>query len=504
MKNHEMHLRADTSRLLRTLIVGTLFFASFLPHLAWGQGAPLQGLDQYIAQAIKDHQIPGLAIAVVRNDSVVFEKGYGVRTAGTSQPVDAHTSFSIGSGTKGFTAAALGLFVDEGRVKWDDPVVKYLPDFALADPWVTKEITLRDLLTHRTGIGSDFLYYGAPFDRYEAVKRLRGAKASRPFRYGFFYSNNMYVVAGLIVEKVSGLKWEEFISRRLFAPLGMSESTTNVAALEVNRNVATPHRIRQGKLAATPYRHLDNTAPSGAINSSVHDMTQWMRMQLKEGGTLGPNGQPILSKAVMGEMHRPQTTFEDGAYGMGWFVFEHQRHRMLMHAGGIDGMYAIVSLLPEKHTGVVVLTNLEGHFLPNALALWIFDRTLGLQPEDYSKSNLQVQVESAKQDELRLQALLVKCKPEAKPARALSDYAGRYSDPFFGDLAVRLERKRLVVERSKDWIADLQPCGENAFFLRWRTGPFGEQIVTFTTNADGKVSALKMKGFGTMARQASL
>ena len=238
----------------------------------------LEGLDAAVEQALQDWQMPGLALAIVKDDAVVLSKGYGVRELGQSVPVDERTVFAIGSVTKAFTAAALGMLVDEGKIGWDDPVTAHLPDFQLYDPYVTREITLRDLLTHRSGLPrGDLIWIGSDFDRAEILRRVRYLPPRWSFRSHYGYQNILYLAAGQVVAAATGRSWDAFIRERIFAPLGMIDSSTSVTALADAGNVAAPHADVDGQIGPVPYRNIDCIAPAGAINANVVEMTQWIR-----------------------------------------------------------------------------------------------------------------------------------------------------------------------------------------------------------------------------------
>ena len=279
-----------------------------------GEPNPLQGLDAAVERALRDWEMPGLALAIVKDDAVVLSRGYGVRELGQPTPVDERTVFAIGSVTKAFTAAALGMLVDEGKVGWDDPVTEHLPDFQLYDPYVTREITLRDLLTHRSGLPrGDLIWIGSDFDRAEILRRLRYLPPRWSFRSHYGYQNVLYLAAGQVVAAVTGRSWDEFVRERIFAPLGMTNSSTSVTALADAANVATPHADVDGRIRPVPYRNIDCIAPAGAINSNVAEMTQWIRTAAGRWSCAGANR--FLSAATMTELFTPSDGHGPGGAG---------------------------------------------------------------------------------------------------------------------------------------------------------------------------------------------
>ncbi len=247
--------------------------------------ASLASLDAFIETAMKDWSVPGLGLAVVRDGEVLLARGYGVRAKGKTDAVDADTVFAIGSSSKAFTAACIGLLVDQKKVDWDDPVTKHLPGFALHDAYVTRDLTVRDLLTHRSGLArADQLWYGSGFDRAEILRRLREVEPSWGFRARFGYQNIMFLAAGELYAAVAGESWDDCVAKRFFAPLGMARSTTSVDPLPGVENVATPHEEIEGEVVAVPWFDLDNVAPAGSINSSAREMASWVQLQLAATG----------------------------------------------------------------------------------------------------------------------------------------------------------------------------------------------------------------------------
>src|SRR5205807_3855040 len=355
------------------------FFFLVLPgSTAQAQVDPLKGLDEYIKKALMEWEVPGLALAIVKNDKVILARGYGVRKLGETTPVDEYTLFAIGSATKAFTAAALAMLVDEGKIKWDDPVTKYLPGFQLYDPYVTREITIRDLLAHRSGLDrNEVIWYGSRNSREDVLRRLRFVKPGSSFRSKFGYQNVMYLAGGQIIPEVTKTSWDEFVQEKIFKPLGMTSSLTSIRPLRASPAVATPHQKIEDKVQIIPWRNIDNIGPAGSINSNVHDMAQWLRLQLGEGIY---EKNRLLGSGAVQQMHAAQTVIPlEGTmarlnpnahflcYGLGWFLQDYRGRKLVEHGGNIDGMSAMVAMLPEEKLGLVVLTNLNGAQLPQAL-----------------------------------------------------------------------------------------------------------------------------------------
>jgi CubicO group peptidase (beta-lactamase class C family) len=362
---------------------------------------------------MQEWSVPGLAIAVIKEDSVWFSRGYGVRRLGQPDPVDAGTLFGLLSPTKSFTTAALALLVEEGRLSWDDPVVAHVPQFRLSDPVTTRELSIRDLVSHRSGYRDDpRLWYGTGRSREELIRRLADVQPVAPPGVEFQYNNLMYVVAGEVIEQVSGLSWEEFLERRILGPLGMDRTTTSVRQLAQRENVASPHarRIfgRFGPIRPIPYFDADNIGPAGMIHTNIEEMASWLRLQLSDGS----GGGTLLSPAALRALWDPQITIGDPAdqqlggdraaapqrgyvsgmaYGLGWFVAEYRGLRLVMHGGGINGQRSAVGLLPDERIGVVVLSNMQDTEIALALMYQALDAALGAEPRDWSKAFLRAQ-----------------------------------------------------------------------------------------------------------------
>ena len=296
-----MKNRNHRTRLIVLLAVALTFAATGFAQLP----ASLNGFEAYAEKAMKDWEVPGMAIAIVKDDKIVFAKGFGVRKVGETTPVDERTIFAIGSSSKAFTAAALATLVDEGKIKWDDRVTKYLPDFETYDPYVTRELTIRDLLTHRSGLErGDMLWYGTENSRDEILRRTRYIKPTWSLRSNFGYQNLMYLAAGQVVAKVTGSSWDDIVAQKIFTPLGMASSSTSIRTFKNGDNVANPHGKIDDKVQAIAWRNIDNIAPAGSINSNVVDMAQWLRLQMGKGTY---ETKKVFSAATSNEMHMPQT-----------------------------------------------------------------------------------------------------------------------------------------------------------------------------------------------------
>ncbi len=431
-----------------------LFFFILIPILVIAQdntkNLPLSNIEEYISKTMQDWDVPGLAIAVVKDDSVVFCKGFGVLKMHKSEHVNEHTIFAIGSCTKAFTAVALGLLVDEGKIGWDDKVINYLPEFKLSDPYLTQELTIRDLLSHRSGLEPcNGLWYGTFFDSKELLYRMRYIKPMIGFRTAWNYNNLMFLVAGEVISAVTGIHWDDFISQRIFLPLGMAESYTSNNQLKNIFNVASPHVKTRNMVKPIAWRHIDHIAPAGSICSNVLDMGQWMRLQLNLGTI---DGKRIISPSSMNEMHSPQSIRKNSKifnenfhlYGLGWTLQDYQGVKMISHNGTLDGTSARIALLPSQKLGIVILTNLHGTSITQALIYHIVDTYLEVSSnDDWSDRLLAIAREEKAQAETKELELSKNQLKDTKPSLDLDQYQGIYSNEIYGDIFITKTQKGL-------------------------------------------------------------
>ena len=490
------------------LLLALLIFSTSAPAQTLEQ--QLKEIDEYAARAGREWNVPGFSVAIVKDDRVVFAKGYGVRELGKPDPVDKDTLFAIASNTKAFTSAALATLVDEGRIRWDDPVTKYLPYFQLSDPYVTREMTVRDLLSHRSGLatfGGDLLWYETTYPRAEIIRRIRYLKPTYGFRSHYGYQNIMFLTAGEIVPAVTGRSWDDYVREKFFAPLGMTRTVTTYKQLLSSQNVATPHNEVDGRVRVIHYSNVDAAGGAATINSSAAEMAEWLRLQLGRGTY---NGKRIFSAAASREMWTPQTvvsgisepgekfnpTVHFNLYGLGWFLSDYRGRKVVTHSGGLDGMTSRVALLPEENLGVVILTNSE---TPLQSFLWykVFDVFTGAPPRDWS-ADYMARAKATREREAAAAKRLEDARvPDTKPSLPLSAYAGTYGGPMYGDATVTEEGGHLVVRLlpSPAYVGDLEHWHFDTFRIKWRDSvvyPYPRGWVTFQLDAQGKVSEMKI------------
>ncbi len=460
----------------------------------------LEGLDAYIETARQSWQMPGMSVVIVKDDKIVYSKGFGVREEGKPGKVDADTVFAIGSATKAFTAAALGMLVDEKKIVWDGSVHDYMPSFEMDDPYVTRNATVRDLLSHRTGVVTNgLLWYGSGFDRKEIIRRMRFQTESLGFRNQFQYQNEMFIVAGEVVASVAGTSFDQFITSRILEPLGMRRTNTSVTDLKEMDNVATPHAFSEGKMVPIPYRLIDNVGGAGVINSSARDMAQWVRLQLGGGAF---EGKQLIAPATLTEMHTgqivprggPGKTFKFSEYALGWGVQEYRGQKLVQHSGGIDGMQSVVAMIPEKKLGVIVLTNSLPTALTTAVELRVLDAFLGAPATDHSAILKKASDDAARAAREKAAAVPRPAKI-APPTLPLDRYVGTYSSAMLGDIAITLVDGKLALTRPVD-SGVLDHENKDMFKTRWKslglTSVFGQPMVGFTFGSAGQITALEL------------
>jgi CubicO group peptidase (beta-lactamase class C family) len=468
----------------------------------------VEGLDAKIEQARQRFEVPGVAIAIVKDGHVVHAKGYGFRRSGEDEAVDEHTLFAIASNSKAFTASALAILVDEGKLRWDDRVEKYLPWLELSDPQATHDLRVADLLCHRSGLGTfsgDLLWFGTSYSPEEILRRARHLKPEGPFRGHFGYSNLMFLAAGEVIQSVSGQSWDAFIEQRILQPLDMDRTTTSVRDIVSLENYATPHKTLADRSQPIAWVNWDNMAAAGGIVSSVHDMAPWLQLQLSQGKH---GGQTIFSAARSHEMWQahtpiavtprsieriPSTHFR--AYGLGWMLSDYKGNKLVAHGGGYDGMYSHVMLVPEKNLGVVVLTN-SMTSLPDALAYTVVDAFLGDSSRDWISEGLESFRKGREAFRQRIVQATTPTAEGTQPSHPLDAFAGTYTGPLYGDANVGLEDGKLVLRlaANPELVADLTHLHYDTFVIRWRKtfAWFDEGTAHFVADARGRFVQLQL------------
>lgn len=469
----------------------------------------LDKLDEYLEKAREEWHVPGLSIAIVKDDSIVFARGYGVREFGSPEKVNEHTVFSIASITKGFTSSALAILEDEDIINWDDPVRKYLPHFNFYDPWVSNEIRIRDLLCHRSGLktfSGDLIWFETDYSRDEVLRRVQYLKPAHGFRYRYGYSNLMYLAAGEIIPVVTNMSWDAFVSERLLHPLGMRRTFLRPEDFRNDNNVAMPHHVDLlgGKTHVLPYMKWDNVAPAGAMNSSVTDLCQWIRFQLAMGNW---NEEQLISSENLLETREIHTSrpLDVGSrnvwpsrhflgYGLGWELSDYHGWKIIGHEGGSDGMLSRMVMIPEENFGFIILTN-SLSAITAALEYYILDHYFQGHSRDWSAAFLKSFISFLESERADWEEYLSSADHSLKPSKDLSDYTGIYGCDLYGNVEVSLERERLILDflPSKRMIGDLEHFSKDTFLIDLRNFPCMPQgTVKFFIDKSGEVSELKV------------
>lgn len=492
------------STMLRCSLLSLVSIVAVGTPAAAQRSDPLRGLDTYIEKARQDWGVAGLAVAIVRGDSVIYAKGFGVREVGKPEQVDAQTLFAIGSNTKSFTVVALGMLEDEGKLALDDKAMAYLPEFAMSDAYITRELTLRDLVTHRSGFfRGDAVWMGSGFSREEILRRTLQQPAATSFRSTFGYNNIMFLAAGEVVGKVAGTSWDAFVKERIFTPLGMTRSVTSTRDFG-SAVVASPHAFVDRKATPIAHRNLDNVAPAGSIYSNVEEMGQYLRFHLRDGRY---KGRQLLSKRFQDQMEVAQMVSSAGrdsllpmvhfdTYGLGFWLRDYYGKLLVSHGGGIDGMLSQMAWMPEADVGVVVLTNTDGQNLQNALPFSILDRFIGAPERDWSALYLtRARQQQQRVDSVRA-ALVAQRVEGTRPSLALDRYTGVYDNPFYGELRIVQEGGKLALKRSAEQFGTLEHWHLDTWGVTWNTSrtPGVNTFTIFRVDPDAKVASLEVRG----------
>ncbi|RPI58095.1 MAG: serine hydrolase [Chloroflexi bacterium] len=419
--------------------------------------AELEGYREFVAEQMALWKVPGTAIAVIKNGELAFAEGFGLRNVEANLPVTPDTVFAIGSASKAFTTMSMGVLVDDGRLAWDNPVRDYLPTFRLWDPYATERMTLRDLVTHRSGLPRhDLMWYNSPLSRQELFDCMRYLEPNKDFRTYFQYQNLMYMTAGHLVGQLADSTWEQVVEERIFRPLEMRCSSFSVDDLQRAADFSLPYEEKKGEVRQIPFRNIDAIGPAGSINSNLVDMANWVLLHVNNGQF---KGQQVISPGNLSQMHTPQMVIQGmpgmdlimkykeiglPSYGMGWFINAYRGHTLIHHGGNIDGFSSLVSFVPDEGVGVVVLTNMNSSFLTYVATFDLYDRLLSLCLVDWGprlKGEMDAMLAAVEKGKEKSEA---ERRLDAPPSHPLAAYAGVYQHPGYGPFAVTLDGDRLT------------------------------------------------------------
>lgn len=485
--------------------------------VAWADPVDFPELDAYIEDSMANWQVPGVAIAIVQNGEIVHQRGFGVSTVGTNEAVDEHTVFRIASVSKSFTAAAIGILVDEGKLSWDDPVTNHLPSFQTHDPYLTQALTIRDLLSHRTGLDpADLMWYRSGITRQDLMDRVRHLEPLAGLRSTLVYNNIMYTVAGQIILEKTGKTWEQFVQDEFFKPLGMTRSRTSVDDLKSMSNVAKSHIKYKGDIISLPTRSTNITAPAGGIHSSAMDIANWIKLQLAKGEF---DGKRILSEKVVEEMHAPQLLITRDqpklehwfpetpflSYCLGWMTFPYHGRQVLNHGGEHGGWRAEVVLIPADNVGLVILANSNKFLFPLAMSWKTTDMILGAVDRDWSTEHL----EATKMMEEAIAANSgLKRIENTSPSVALEKYAGTYENQLYGVIDVSFDKGALYFDKGLLTGNVLEHWHYDTFRVQYQdlamANIFDDVIyATFRLDKNGGIDGLALDFHGFFARKVA-
>jgi CubicO group peptidase (beta-lactamase class C family) len=483
------------------LIIPFLFFLFLQLSLPAQQSShPLHGLDDYIAQAVEDFELPGLAIAIIKDDSVVMMKGYGVKNTDTNEPMTSSALFNIASCSKAFTAACLAHLVEQGKLSWKDKVIDWVPEFQLADPYITSHMNILDLLSHRSGISTftgDLLWFGTDYSQEEVLKRMRHLPIENEFRSEYGYQNNMYTVAGMVIERVSGKSWEAYLQEHFFDPLEMNNSRSCSNQLPKSAELAMPHIKGQ----VTPIDPFD-PQPALSIYSSVEELSAWVRMLLNKGSY---QGEEVLSKKSLNDLWtariaRPVSDWQRArginlrSYGLGWNLYDYSGRLVVEHDGGMPGYISKVCLVPQENLGLVILTN-DMSSLGSALRYRILDRYLNDRDHDWAKEFLGYKKQGEAYEQRQKEARHAKRQEGTSPSLDLEAYAGTYRDRYYGDAEVKLMDGQLhftMLPTQRYFAAPLNHWHHDTWQFDFPELFLPEGFLTFSFTTDGEVEGFKV------------
>ncbi len=496
----------------KTTLILWAFCLSFTPSV-FGQIITSSQIDSLVEKVLITFDVPGISVAVVKDDKIIHSKGYGVRSLDTKQKVDENTLFGIASNSKAFTSAALGMLVDEGKMKWDDKVTDYIPEFKMYNPYVTEEFTIKDLLTHRSGLGlgaGDLMMWpdGSNFTKQDIIHNLRYLKAVSSFRSKYDYDNNLYIVAGEVLERISGMKWEDFIEKRIMQPLKMDKSAASISRLKDRSNIIAPHAPVNGKISTIKIDWSETANAAGGIYSNVTDLSKWIIMQMNNGKYGEGLTKQLFSEGVHDEMWTPQTILpvrgptpyntHFSSYGLGWGLSDVKGYKQATHTGGLAGIVTQITLLPEMKLGIIVLTNQQSGAAFSAITNTIKDSYLGVKGVDRVKQQRERVSKNEAEAKKITDEIWANIEAQQKVSTIkldLNTYLGTYSDKWFGDIIISNKngKTRFDSKRSPRLTGEMIYYKANTFVVKWDDRSFdADAFLQFSLDNTGKANGIKM------------
>ena len=492
-----------------------LFTIIFFANYSYAQMKP-ESIDSLVKNTLKAFDVPGIAVGIVKDGKLIFAKGYGVRSLKNNLPVDENTLFGIASNSKAFTSTALAMLIEEGKLKWDDKVTDYLPGFKMYDPYVTESFTIRDLLTHRSGLGlgsGDLMFFpdGSTFTKDDVLHNLRYLKQVSSFRTKFDYDNNLYIIAGLVIEKVSGLSWEEFVEQKIMKPVGFTSSTASYNRVKNNLNIIDAHAPADGKVIMIPHDWNPIANPAGGIMSNITDLSKWLIVQMNDGKL--ENGKQLFSKENHAEMWTPQTIIKSAggpynvhfsSYGLGWFLADVKGYKQVSHTGGLAGTVTQITMLPELKLGIIVLTNQQQGAAFSAITNTIKDSYLGYPNRNWV-TTLSKRVQGGFDEAKKINENIAKdIAAQEKMGRikiADSLLIGNYKDNWFGKVTISSKQGGLWFSSDKSPRLNgyISAYKANTFIVKWTDRSLdADAFIIFSMDRNGKADGFKMEAISPL------
>jgi CubicO group peptidase (beta-lactamase class C family) len=500
------------------LIIPLLFFL-FGCATVGAQVITSGGIDSLVTRTMHVFDVPGIAVAIVKDGKVIHLKGYGIRSLKTHQKVDANTLFGIASNSKAFTTAALGMLIDEKKLSWDDKVIDYIPEFRLYNPYVTEEFTVRDLLTHRSGMGlgaGDLMIWPGinDFTLRDIIHNMRYLKPVSGFRTKYDYDNLLYVVAGEVVARVSGMSWEDFIEQRIMQPLNMTGSAASYTRIKNNSNVIDPHAPVDGVVRVVDRDFNTVADAAGGIYSNISDMCKWIVMQMNNGKYGDGPGKQLFSEEVHRAMWSPQTIINVGdstaynthfaSYGLGWNLSDVRGYKQIGHTGGLAGIVTQVTLIPELKLGIIVFTNQQSGEAFTSITNTIKDSYFGIREIDRVKQYHEMAVRASENAKKITDQIWKDLEVQRKSNSLANDfgiYTGTYSDKWFGDVKISVKNGKLWFDsvRSPKLTGEMLSYKGNTCIVKWDDRSLdADAFVMFSLDNNGIASGMKMKAISPL------
>ena len=482
-----------------------------------GQALNSRQIDSLVEKTLKNFRVPGIAVGIVKDGKVIHAKGYGLRSLETQEPTDAHTLFAIASNSKAFTATALGMLIDDGKLDWDTKVSAIIPEFKMYDPYVSAEFTVRDLLCHRSGLGlgaGDLMFWpdSANFTKEEVIHNLRYLKPVSSFRSKYDYDNLLYVVAGEVIARISGMSWEEFIEQKIMQPLGMSESAASLVRVQQTDNIISAHAPLGEQIVPIPSHFGETTNAAGGINSNIHDLSKWVLMHLN-GGLYGENlEQRLISEKNHRELWTPQTILKGttsyqtnfSMYGLGFQLNDENGYFVVSHTGGLAGVVTKITMVPALNLGIIVLTNQQSAYAFNAITNQIKDGYFGVKGKNRIAENKLAEQQYqtyAQKVTKKLWADIDAVMENGSSPQDLQPYIGVYQDPWFGKVYIEEKQGNLFfrADRSPQLQGQMFYYKGNTFIVKWINRTLdADAHVMFSLDEQGRGKGIRMKPISPM------